>query len=128
MPKLIPKQYGKMIYDLTVGKEGEELDSAMAVMADFLRKEQVLSKLPYILEEYEMYAKKQSGIVSLHVTSARELSKEMIKTVEQAFGDKTEVTTEIDPALIGGIKIRTEDTLLDGSIQAQLIQLQQQIN
>ncbi|MBT3817051.1 MAG: ATP synthase F1 subunit delta [Candidatus Magasanikbacteria bacterium] len=128
MPKLIPKQYGKILYDITYGKDGEELDKALSIFATFLRKEQVLSKLQYIVEEYIAYGKEKEGIVSLHVTSARELSKEMIGNIEQAFERKAEITQSVDKELIGGLVVKAGDTILDGSVQTQLKQLKQHLS
>jgi F-type H+-transporting ATPase subunit delta len=118
MPKLLPQQYAKVLYELT--KDAENVDDAITTFIQFLKKEQAVKKVPHIMKYFEAYAKEQEGIAQIHVTGARDLSDKVLKEVGDAFGSNTEVTTEVDPAIIGGVVVRSKNTILDGSIKTQL--------
>ena len=62
------------------------------------------------------------------VTAAKELSsKQSDKLAEQLkklFGGKVELEIEVDPALIGGLKVRVGSRLVDSSVQSKLRRLE----
>ncbi len=127
MAKLLPKQYGKILYESTKGLEGVELEKVIHGFLVFLREEQMLSKTDFIMKEFERYAKKQDGVEMIEITSARELTQNDIKEISKHFGEKTEATVRVDKKLIGGIMIQTDNTILDGSLKGQLEKLKQQL-
>lgn len=127
MPKLLPKQYGKILYESTKGLKGTELENTIKNFLLFLQREQMLSKAPYIMEEFKKYAKKQEGIETIEITSIRDLSQNEVKEISKHFGEKVEASVVVDKRLIGGVTIRTENTILDGSIKGQLGKLKQQL-
>lgn len=127
MPKLLPKQYGKILYESTEGLKGAALENTIKNFVLFLQREQMLSKAPYIVEEFEKYAKKQEGVEIIQITSIRDLSQNEVKEIGTHFGEKVEAVVKVDKRLIGGVIIRTENTILDGSIKGQLEKLKQQL-
>ncbi len=127
MAKMLPKQYAKILYESTKGLKGSDLESVIKNFISFLREQQMISKVGYIMKEFQSYAKKQEGIEQIGVTSARSLSPSEIKEIGKHFGDNVEVEATVDPTLIAGITIRTENTILDGSLKGQLEKLKQQL-
>lgn len=127
MAKLLPKQYAKILYESTKGLKGAELESVTKRFITFLRENQMVSKVKYIMKEFERHAKKEEGVEIIEITSARELSQTQIKEVSKNFGKNVEATTIVDPELIGGIMVRTENTILDGSIRGQLEKMKTQL-
>ncbi len=127
MPKLLPKQYGKILYESTKTLKGVELEKAINNFLLFLQREQMVSKAPYIMKEFEKYAKKQEGIEMIEIVSARKLTEAQIQEISKHFGDKVEAVTIVDSTLLGGIMIKTENEILDGSIKGQLEKLKQQL-
>lgn len=127
MPKLLPKQYGKILYESTKGLKGADLENVIKKFVQLLRGDQMLSKADYIIKEYEVYAKKQEGIETIEIVSARELTQNQVKEISTHFGEKVEAATRVDEKLIGGVMIKTENTILDGSVRGQLEKLKQQL-
>lgn len=119
-----PIEYAKILLSLTKGKKGKELDQAVATFAEYLKEQHVMKKAPYILKEFMRLARVEEGIVDLDITFAHEPSKAQIKEIEQQFGDNVSSTVSVDPALVGGVKIKKGNTILDGSIQTQIQKLQ----
>lgn len=128
MGKLLPKQYAKILFELTDGKSGTDLEQAVEQFVSFLIEKRVLTKKTYLMQAFREYAKLQQGIQKIVITSARELSKKMIEEISAVFGKKVEVETTIDSSLIGGVVVRSGDTILDASVKTQLEQLQKQLS
>ena len=78
----------------------------------------------------ELYNQHQ-GIIKVGVTSAQKLSeaqlKALKKNIEQSTGKKVEFTTDVEEELMGGLKIRIEDTVVDGSVKFKLSQLKDRL-
>ena len=55
------------------------------------------------------------------------MDSETIDKIKKNFGEKVEVTESVDTNLIGGITVKTEDKILDGSLKAQLNTLKQKL-
>lgn len=128
MAKMLPKQYAKVLYELTEGKKGSELEKAVEEFVKFLIDERALSKKEYLMKAFKEYAKIQQGIQKIVITSARELSDKMIDEIASLFGKKVEVETAIDESLIGGVVVKSGDSIIDASVKSQLEQLQRQLS
>lgn len=128
MAKMLPKQYAKVLYELTEGKKGSDLEKAVGEFVKFLIEERALSKKEYLMKAFKEYAKLQQGIQKIVITSARELSDNMVKEITGLFGKKVEVETKIDKSLIGGVVVKSGDSIIDASVKSQLEQLQRQLS
>jgi F-type H+-transporting ATPase subunit delta len=70
-------------------------------------------------------------IVRAEVTTAAPLSAERAAQIEQrlaqATGQRVDVTTNVDPTIIGGIIARIGSTVYDGSVATQLSKIRQRL-
>ncbi|MBQ7528753.1 ATP synthase F1 subunit delta [bacterium] len=77
-----------------------------------------------IVDFYEEQLCEDNGIVKAEVSSAIELDDQMRIFVEthlsQMTGKRIKLTTDVDPELIGGLVIRFDGRLYDGSIKRHL--------
>lgn len=126
--RLLPRQYGKILYELTKDAKGKELDEITREFMLFLKKEQMMSKINYILDEFTEYAKDQSGIARLKITSARQLSKTELEKITKQFGDKVETELSVDESLLGGVVIKQKNKILDASVRTQLQRLKNHLS
>ncbi len=126
--KITNKQFAKALYEAIKDLKGEKLHNALKQFVLVLVQNHKLKKADKIITEFIRYSKKEEGIVEMTVTSARKLEKHTLELIDKAFGGKTEMTEDIDVALLGGVKIKTEDQIFDGSIKKQLQKLKQLMN
>ncbi len=67
---------------------------------------------------------KHRGVVTADVVSAAALSPVQLKDVQtalaQALGKTPEVSTRVDPSLLGGLKVRVGSRLFDASLRSKL--------
>lgn len=77
------------------------------------------------IQKYNEYA----GIINVHVYSAYTLSDSQKKELHQALEEKTRKRVEMnvteDASLIGGIAVRIDDTVIDGTVKHKLAELEQ---
>lgn len=77
-----------------------------------------------IVSQTRVLANQAAGIVPVVITSAVELPADVEERVTQSLaallGGKIELTKKVDPKLLGGLQVRVEDTVFDGSVQGKL--------
>lgn len=82
------------------------------------------SALSAVIAAFERLAAEARGAVSAEVVTALPLSSAQAKGVaaalRQALGKDPEITTRVDPALLGGIKVKVGSRLFDASLRSKL--------
>ena len=77
-----------------------------------------------VIAAYERLWAKKTGVVAAEVTSAKPLTKAQLDAVKaslrQALGKDPEIATHVDPAILGGIKVRVGSRLFDASLKSRL--------
>ncbi|MDP2685449.1 MAG: ATP synthase F1 subunit delta [bacterium] len=121
--KLSPHSYGKVLYEVTKDEKGNNLEKIVEQFFLLLSRNQMLSKINYIIEEFIEYSKEMSGVKKLEITSARVLDKDEIKKICKHFGDKVESEVVVDKTLLGGIRVKSKNTIMDASLKNQLNKL-----
>jgi len=80
-----------------------------------------------ILTEYRRLALAERGLEPLIITSARQLESEelsqMVSRLSHLYGKQFDVRQEVDPKLIGGVRMLMGDRRIDGSISGRLEEL-----
>ncbi len=84
--------------------------------------------LPSVFEAFIKKYNEYAGIIDIGVVSAEVLSKTEVgnlqKALEQKTGKKVHLHLDEDKSLRGGLKIRIEDTVIDGTVEHKLEQLE----
>jgi len=87
-----------------------------------------ISGISLIAEAYSTMLDELKKLLSLKVTSASKVSENEVQSFKQAlekdFGSLATVEWAEDANLIGGLKVRSGDRLLDGSVRGVLDRLQ----
>lgn len=85
---------------------------------------QRLGILGQIVTEYERMADAHEGLEHAHVTTAISLEKlasdKLAERLASLTGKRIALTSDVDPAIIGGFVARIGDKLIDGSTHARL--------
>lgn len=83
--------------------------------------------LPEISSLFDHMKAELEKSVDVDLTSAFEMTKEQQTKLAQALGKKLDreinITTHVDATLIGGVVIKTEDLVIDGSVRGKLAKL-----
>ena len=90
-----------------------------------------LNLLPDLSAVFRERLLAHQNIVRADVTSAAPLSPEKTKALAehlgQVTGKKVELSTSVDPTLLGGVVARIGGTVYDGSVKTQLQRLRQEL-
>ena len=80
--------------------------------------------LPAVITAFAKLAADARGAVSAEVTTAVALTAAQAKGVQaalrQSLGKDPEITTRVDPAILGGIKVKVGSRLFDASLKSKL--------
>jgi len=102
------------------GKTSDLLVDSLQVINRKLR----LGLLIPIVEQYRLAHQRLRNLVDVRVTSAIPLTDDLRARVERFAGERTgkrpQLTTSVDPTLLGGIVIRIGDQKFDASVSARL--------
>lgn len=117
----------QMKVDLVLQVAGDRLDSEGENLVRLLVENGRLVLSPEIARLYEQMRNEHEGTLDVQVISAYALDPELEKELAQILGEKlgseVRISSEQDPGLIGGVKIRAGDLVIDGSVAGQLSRL-----
>ena len=126
-PKLTAAEKTALL--LSIG--GERLDATGRSFVRVLVDADRIAVLPQIRELFEALKHDADGVADARIDSAFPLSDgqlaELTAALQKRFGKKIEATVNVDPALGGGARITVGDTVIDGTIEAQLAAMATQL-
>jgi F-type H+-transporting ATPase subunit delta len=84
-----------------------------------------------IRTEFETLWEDERRLLPVHVTSAVDLEESLVESLGRRIGQQVDrdvqVSSEVDPAILGGIVLRVGNVVLDASIKNRLEQLRKQV-
>lgn len=84
-----------------------------------------------IRAEYERLWDEENKLLPVEVTSAIDLDEATVKSIGDRIGEQTgqrvELTSKVDPSILGGIVLRVGNQILDASIKHRLDQLRKHV-
>jgi F-type H+-transporting ATPase subunit delta len=96
-----------------------------------LGKSRKIELMPEIARAYNERLLAHQNIVRAEVTSATPLSADKAKALAESLstvtGKQVQITSNVDPSLLGGVVARIGSTVYDGSVKTQLAQMRQEL-
>ncbi len=87
-----------------------------------------LALLPEIAEQFQLLKNAQQGSADAEIASAFPMEAaqvaDLVASLEKKFGRKLNPSVNVDPSLIGGVRVVVGDEVLDSSVRAKLQQMQ----
>jgi F-type H+-transporting ATPase subunit delta len=84
-----------------------------------------------IRRELDSLWAEENRLLPVTITSAVELDgktvKKIRKEIEDQTGRRTELTTEVDPDVLGGLAVQVGNAIMDGTVRARLERLRRQV-
>lgn len=122
-----PKVTTEQVFDVVTGVAKSTLnDHAKNFLRTVIGNGRI-GVLPEIASQFRALKNAQSGSFDAVVYSAFPIDSaalaEVSGALEKRFGRKLNVTVELEPALIGGIRVVVGDEVLDTSVKARLEQM-----
>lgn len=122
-----PKVSASQLADLILGALPGVVPPALKNLVEMLAENQRLAAVPQIAEQFRILKDEAEGKVEAVVSSAFPLEGDaldsLLQALERKYGRKLHATVEIDPSLIGGVRVAVGDEVLDTSVRARLEQM-----
>jgi F-type H+-transporting ATPase subunit delta len=84
-----------------------------------------------IRARYQKLWDEENKLLPVEITSAIELDKSIARNIGERIGEQTgrkvELSSKVDPEILGGIVLRVGNSVLDASIRTRLNQLRKQV-
>ncbi len=110
------------------------LDGADPAVVNFLETLLERHRMPAIFRIRDAYGRMwddENQLLPVEVTSAVDLDDATVKSIGERIGEQTgqrvELTSKVDPSILGGIVLRVGNSILDASIKHRLDQLRKHV-
>src|SRR3989339_2085153 len=118
------KILAKAVYQALVDKNKQDTIKIVDNFIAYLKQHHFLPLLSEILAELKVLEQTDKNILAVELVSARALDKHSIteatKYLQQKSTQTLEITETIDEQLLGGMKIKYQDKVLDLSLKKQI--------
>ena len=109
----------------------EGADETLVNFLELLLEKHRMPALFRIRRQYDELWTQENRLLPVSVTSAVELDEGIVKRIGEEIGEQTgrrvELTSRVDPDILGGIVLRVGNSILDASIRSRLEQLRKRI-
>ena len=114
-----------------IGKIVEDADERFLNFLELLAERHRMPALFRIRRAYDALWREANKLLPVTVTSAIELDEGLVKglgeRIEEQTGKKVELTSKVDPDVLGGLVLQVGNMVLDASIRNRLEQLRKQV-
>jgi F-type H+-transporting ATPase subunit delta len=116
------QQYAQALHEALQETTSSGQDKVIDNFIKTLKANGDLGSYESIITTYEEYDKNQRGVSNVEVTttSGATVNKSLISDLNKFVGKDTEILHTKDDKIIGGVVIRIDDTLVDGSVKNHL--------
>ena len=122
-----PKSAATQVFDVITSVVDRPLSDASRNLLRAVIDNGRLSVLPEIALQFHALVNERSGVSDAVVYSAFPIEPaqltEVVAMLEKRFGRKLDATVQVQPELIGGIRVVVGDEVLDTSVKARLEQM-----
>ena len=122
-----PKATSQQVCEVIESVVGLPLSSSIKNLLRTVVDNGRLTVLPEIAAQFHVLANANAGVSDATVYSAFPIDpaqlSDVVSTLEKRFARKLNVTVQVEPALIGGIRVVVGDEVMDTSVKARLEQM-----
>jgi len=129
MSKISTQNIAKAIYELTKDKQGQDLESTLTNIVNYLIEKRLTPKVPEVLKKLEEIINRVEGNIEVTITYKRIPAKEITEGIEELlkrrYQAKSILTTiKEDQTVLGGLKIEGRGEVIDLTYRNKIKQLQ----
>lgn len=121
---LIDSPGAAQLEGVIIGAVGKHLSGEARNLVQVLAQNRRLGVVAQIRESYEALRREHEGAMEATVVSALPLAdgqlQALVATLEKKYGRKITAKVELDPQLIGGLKIMVGDKVIDATVRGKL--------
>lgn len=122
-PKVSPQQ----VFDVVCSAINRDLSEPVKNFLRTIIDNGRLAVLPEVAQQFHALVNAQSGVADATIYSAFPLDDaalaDLLATLEKRFGRKLQPSVQVEPDLIGGVRVVVGDQVIDTSVKARLAQM-----
>ena len=128
-PAISKNEKKELIKNLFLGKTNQRVLNFLFLLID----KQRFGLMAEIQNEMLKLVNKSKGVVVAEIFSANELDKDALENLRQKLestlgqNEKITIESKIEPGLIGGLKVKINDLVYDGSVKEKLENLKRRL-
>ena len=126
-PQLTRARLAELMLDIGEGRVSVEGANFIRLLVENGR----LNVLPEIAAQFERLKQESQGTLAVEVATAFALDAAQVQALAEKLkaklGRDVSISSVEDPELVGGVRIRAGDLVIDGSVQGQLRQLAKEL-
>lgn len=119
-----PKVPAEQVYEVVAAASNQQLEPGVQNFLRTVIENGRLAVLPQVAVQFRALVNAAGGVADAIVYSAYPIAPEQLADVVEAlqkrFGRKLSATVELEPELIGGVRVVVGDEVLDTSVRARL--------
>jgi F-type H+-transporting ATPase subunit delta len=123
-----PKLSDTQVADLLAGMMKHPLPEAGMNFLKLMIANQRLAALPELAVQFRQLKNEAEGIADCLIETAFPLAdgevNDLLAALAKRFGTRLRANVQVNPALIGGVRVAVGDQVLDNSVRARLNQMQ----
>ena len=128
MKKLSHKKLAEALLEALEGVDSSDQSTIIENFVVYLSSHGKLSQGEKILAAVEDSIREKDGYVSYEISTKNPLTKELRTELQKTLGEKAELTEVQDVDMLGGIIIKSKNTIYDASLKTALGQLKSNLN
>ena len=114
-----------------IGKMVEDADEHFVRFLELLAERHRMPAIFRIKREFDSLWAEEQKLLPVTITSAVELDKSTVKRISDEIQDRTgrkiELSTSVDPDVIGGLAMQVGNLIMDATIRARLDRLRKEV-
>ncbi len=122
MKRLTVREWVTFLKEITAEATERDVPKWLGEFMRVVRVRRALKLLPRIIAAYKEAADTESGTVRIETWAARALPNQITEAL-QKLGTDVVIDHTINPLLIGGLKLKVGDVIIDGTIATRLKKL-----
>ncbi|MFA6106387.1 MAG: ATP synthase F1 subunit delta [Patescibacteria group bacterium] len=126
--RISAKQYATGLYEAVREKKDGEIKAVVKKFIAVLAKNNDFKKAKDVIRNLDKIFRIEEGILEAEIISANPLKKDVMKDLkeyilEMSGAKKLEIKESLDEKILGGVIIKYEDKIVDGSLRSKLFRL-----
>lgn len=122
--KRTEKQLARVLIESLDGATKPQVESAAAELVQLLASRGQTHRVRRVIEAVDEAWRKQYGVATITIETAHPLTSALRQKLE-AIAPGAELKEKVRSQIIGGAKLRIDETIVDGSIEGHLAHLNQ---
>ena len=109
----------------------DKINATALELAEILLENENIRDLPAIYGRYQLLVSENMKTAQISVVVSDELDdqqkNDLLQSIETKLNKKIDIQLDVDPSLIGGMVLRIDNTIIDGSIKRQLEKIREHL-